>query len=228
VFVKIKFEFRTDAETWETLWVGDRIGRTRQMQLAEWAETRRCVTNWMKCLNEISNRQLCSTLVWVWHGYCVPATGNYHSESEQKEVTQLSTANWKLHVRTFWNVFLLGVTVSVLAIEPKVRGFKPGRGRWVFKRDKNPQHAFLRRASKALGQCLKTSRHVKNPFVLWQRYYVLNLGLSRQLLAPLVRCVCSNLRALMDEWEVIRTQVGTHSIPENGRSAWDAMCSKAP
>jgi hypothetical protein len=39
---------------------------------------------------------------------------------------------------------------SVLAIGPKVRGFKPSRGRRIFKGDKNPQHAFLRR-SKVVG-----------------------------------------------------------------------------
>jgi hypothetical protein len=31
-----------------------------------------------------------------------------------------------------------GVIVSVLAIVLKVRGFKPGRGRRIFKDDKNP------------------------------------------------------------------------------------------
>jgi hypothetical protein len=29
-----------------------------------------------------------------------------------------------------WDVALGGVVVSVLATGPKVRGFKPGRGRW--------------------------------------------------------------------------------------------------
>jgi hypothetical protein len=28
--------------------------------------------------------------------------------------------------------------VSVLATGPKVRGFDPDRGRWIFKSDKNP------------------------------------------------------------------------------------------
>jgi hypothetical protein len=32
----------------------------------------------------------------------------------------------------------LGGLVVVLATGPKVRGFKPGRGRWIFKDDKNP------------------------------------------------------------------------------------------
>jgi hypothetical protein len=41
--------------------------------------------------------------------------------------------------------------VSVLATGPKVRGFDPDRGRWVFKGDKNPKHHFLRRGSKAVG-----------------------------------------------------------------------------
>jgi hypothetical protein len=41
--------------------------------------------------------------------------------------------------------------VGVIAIGPKVRGFKPGRGRRIFKGDKNLQHAFLGRGSKAVG-----------------------------------------------------------------------------
>jgi hypothetical protein len=36
--------------------------------------------------------------------------------------------------------------VSVLATGPKVRGFDPDRGRWIFKGDENP-----RRGSKAVG-----------------------------------------------------------------------------
>jgi hypothetical protein len=31
-----------------------------------------------------------------------------------------------------------GVIVSVIAIRPKARGFKPGRGAGLFKGDKNP------------------------------------------------------------------------------------------
>jgi hypothetical protein len=38
--------------------------------------------------------------------------------------------------------------VSMFAIGPKVRGFKPGLGRWIIKGDKNPQHALFRRVSK--------------------------------------------------------------------------------
>ena len=40
---------------------------------------------------------------------------------------------------------------SVLAFGTQVRGFKPGRNRRIFKGERNPQHAFLRRGCKAVG-----------------------------------------------------------------------------
>jgi hypothetical protein len=40
-------------------------------------------------------------------------------------------------------VALGGLVVSVLATGPKVRGFDPDRGRWIFKGDKNPEHHIL-------------------------------------------------------------------------------------
>jgi hypothetical protein len=48
-------------------------------------------------------------------------------------------------------VDLGGLVVSVLATGPKVRGFDTDRGRWIFKGEKNPEHNFLRRGSKAVG-----------------------------------------------------------------------------
>jgi hypothetical protein len=39
-------------------------------------------------------------------------------------------------------VVLGDVMVIVLIIGSKVRGFKPGRERWIFKGDKNPQYDF--------------------------------------------------------------------------------------
>jgi hypothetical protein len=38
-----------------------------------------------------------------------------------------------------------------IATGPKVRGFDPDRGRWIFKGDKNPEHHFLQRGSKAVS-----------------------------------------------------------------------------
>ena len=39
---------------------------------------------------------------------------------------------------------------SVLAFGTQVGGFKPDRSRWIFQGEKNPQHAFLRRGTKAV------------------------------------------------------------------------------
>jgi hypothetical protein len=40
-------------------------------------------------------------------------------------------------------VVLDDLLACVLAIVSKVRGFKPGRGRWTFKDDKNQHHDFI-------------------------------------------------------------------------------------
>jgi hypothetical protein len=46
----------------------------------------------------------------------------------------------------------LGAQVVVVSVNvPEVRGFKSGRGRWIFKSDKSPWHYFLRRGSKFVG-----------------------------------------------------------------------------
>ena len=39
---------------------------------------------------------------------------------------------------------------SVLAFGTQIHGFKPARSRRIFQGEKNPQHAFLRRGSKAV------------------------------------------------------------------------------
>ena len=44
-----------------------------------------------------------------------------------------------------------GPMVIILATGSEVRGFKPGRGRWIFSERKNPEYDFLRKASKAVG-----------------------------------------------------------------------------
>jgi hypothetical protein len=46
-----------------------------------------------------------------------------------------------------------GLVVIVLAMGLKVRGFKPGRGRLIFKGDKNPQHDFFGGEVKPSASC---------------------------------------------------------------------------
>jgi hypothetical protein len=70
-------------------------------------------------------------------------------------VTVLVFAYMRFYFSIMRSIFILdavsGVVVSVPAIGSKVWGFKPGRGRWIFKGDTNPQHASLRMGSKAGG-----------------------------------------------------------------------------
>ena len=44
-----------------------------------------------------------------------------------------------------------GPVVIILATGAEVRGFKPGRGRWIFSERKNPKYDILRKGSKAEG-----------------------------------------------------------------------------
>ena len=43
------------------------------------------------------------------------------------------------------------VYVKFNASRSEVRGFKPGRGRWIFLEHKNPEYDFLRKGIKAVG-----------------------------------------------------------------------------
>ena len=51
-----------------------------------------------------------------------------------------------------------GPVVIILDARSEVRGFKPGRGRWIFFERKNPEYDFLRNGSAAVDL-----RHVKEP-----------------------------------------------------------------
>jgi hypothetical protein len=57
----------------------------------------------------------------------------------------------KLRSNKLLELVVGGLVVIMLAIGRKVRGFKPRRGRWIFKDDNSPLHAFHRRGSKAVG-----------------------------------------------------------------------------
>jgi hypothetical protein len=97
--------------------------------------------------------------------YYITTINNHIREGEKGGVYRHITRRWdkkffsrQISLCSLPQVALGGLVVSVLATGPKVRGFNPGRGRWIFKGDKNPQHNFLRRGSKAV------SRHVKEPY----------------------------------------------------------------
>jgi hypothetical protein len=68
----------------------------------------------------------------------------FHCRSAFVEIITCSAKYQELFGRSTEGVHLdakhkyIGVTVIVLAFGPKVRGFKPGRGRWIFNGDENP------------------------------------------------------------------------------------------
>jgi hypothetical protein len=102
----------------------------------------------------------------------------------------------------------------VLAVEHKVRGFKLGRGRHIFKGDRNPQHDFLRRGSKAGGSKSKGFLwHVKNPNSMKK----ILVGKIPGHFSTRFSCFYTNVfagycqRYLVAEPEMIRTQMAKHS-----------------
>ena len=72
----------------------------------------------------------------------------FRKERGQKLQTWLRCQISNLYLSSDWLRWSSG---SVLALGTQVRGFEPGRNRRIFKGEKNPQHAFLRRGSKAVG-----------------------------------------------------------------------------
>jgi hypothetical protein len=83
-----------------------------------------------------------------------------------------------------------GVLVIMLAIGPKVRGLKPGQGRWIFKGDKNPLYDLLRREVQPSVSCRNILRHVKDPYsmkeILEAKFMDISLPVS---LASLLKSV---------------------------------------
>jgi hypothetical protein len=91
---------------------------------------------------------------------CTAYAENVHHLLEDKSFflfTVFHATSQCLFVNVGNNVFLApgGLVVSVLITRHKIGGFKPGRGRWIFKGNKNPQHDFLRRGSKAVYHMLE-------------------------------------------------------------------------
>jgi hypothetical protein len=57
-----------------------------------------------------------------------------------------------------------GLVVSMLASGTQDRGFASGRNLWIL-REKNPQHAFLRKVSKVVCPMSQICGMLKNPII---------------------------------------------------------------
>jgi hypothetical protein len=86
----------------------------------------------------------------------IPEDSKLHTRRRENLKSQRTVVIYLLsRILKIYEVVLGDVMISVLAIGPKTRNFRPGRERWVIWGDKNPHHAFLRKGSKAFGSMKK-------------------------------------------------------------------------
>jgi hypothetical protein len=69
-------------------------------------------------------------------------------------------------------VVISGLLISMLTIGTKLRWFKPSRGGWISRVIKIRRTTSFWREVKTLAPTRKISRHVKEPFEVWKRYFV--------------------------------------------------------
>jgi hypothetical protein len=100
--------------------------------------------------------------------------------------------------------------VIVLAIGPKVRGFKDGRERWIFKGDTNSQKTFLRMRSKAVGPIsLRFYGILKTPSGMVHSYRQNSAAISRQVLPVPLLGVTDATREELYQLGIVRAQMGS-------------------
>jgi hypothetical protein len=108
-------------------------------------------------------------------------------------------------------VVLGGLLVIVIAIEPKVRGFKPDRGRWIFKGDKTSSTTSFGGEVRPAVPRRKILRHVKRHPTVWKRCLSAKFtDNSRQVFPALLLGVPAGYyqRSLVSESGIVITQMG--------------------
>jgi hypothetical protein len=115
---------------------------------------------------------------------------------------------------TFYAIVILGgLVVIVLAIGPKVRRLKPGRGRWILRAIKLWSTTSFGGEVKPSVQCCKILRYVKFSGG-WQRYFSdkINGRFSPSFsVLPFLVSLLVFATVVVDESGMIRTQMGTLS-----------------
>jgi hypothetical protein len=108
--------------------------------------------------------------------------------------------------------------VSVLAIEPKVRGFKHGLCNGFLRTIQICRAPSFEGAVKPSTPCRKIL-YVREPCIVRLRYVSEIQGHFFPTLCFAIRCFCCNHRELVDESGTIRTQTDTQNTSENDCSA---------
>jgi hypothetical protein len=131
---------------------------------------------------------------------------------------------------SFLVIVLGGLVVIVLAIGSKIRGFQPGRCRWIFKGGKN-------RSTISFGGKVKPSVPCRRFYGLlmipaeYDRYIAgkINGHFSASFPASLLSVSAGVCRkALLDESGMIKAQMGTLIRSGNGHNAWDSLYDTTP
>jgi hypothetical protein len=103
------------------------------------------------------NLQVVSYLLWR-------SSGRHGENLEIYSPENILTRDWPyLNTYLFTPCGLGGLVVSMLASGTQDRGFTPGRSLRIFSGEKNPQHAFLRKGSKAVCPMSQICGMSKNP-----------------------------------------------------------------
>jgi hypothetical protein len=120
----------------------------------------------------------------------------------------------------------VGIAVTVLTTGRKVRGFKPGRERFIFKGFKNRSTSSFGEEVKPSASC-KILRHVK---IRVKHDRDISSAKFKDYFSPspcvATRCVCCNQRPLVHDSGMTGTRGRT--IDQNGRSAWEALYDTTP
>jgi hypothetical protein len=102
---------------------------------------------------------------------------------------------------------------NMFAVEPKVRGFKPGRGQWIFKGDKISSTTSFRGEVKPSVPCRRFTVCYKNPASMKEilRRQYTRTFVAKFLPASLLDVSADNCqRALVDESGMIKNSGREH------------------
>jgi hypothetical protein len=136
--------------------------------------------------------------------------------AEGNKPDSVGLVGWLL-VMEFRSSGFSGLVVSMLASGTRVRGFKPGRSRRIFSCEKNPQHAFLRKGSKAVCPMSQICGISKKPVIAWKLGHRQNLAVISRPISSLANRGLWRLRGVQRLWSWRKELRAVHRGPVASR-----------
>jgi hypothetical protein len=84
--------------------------------------------------------------------------------NDVKRISVIQTVHLRFLINSVKKIAFGGIIINMLGIRPKVRVFKPGRGRWILKQIKLRSTTSFVRELKLSVPCRKILRQVKYPY----------------------------------------------------------------